>query len=62
MRKDMMLVLGESQKLDVPMPVSASAYAALTAAQQQGLGEKDVAAILAFQEKMAGLEGYEWPG
>src|SRR3954468_18096504 len=61
MRKDMMLVLGESQKLEVPMPVSESAYAALTAAQQQGLGEKDVAAILAFQERMAGLEGYEWP-
>jgi len=61
MRKDMMLVLGESQKLDVPMPVSESAYAALTAAQQQGLGDKDVAAILAFQERMAGLEGYEWP-
>jgi 3-hydroxyisobutyrate dehydrogenase len=62
MRKDMMLVLSESQKLEVPMPVSESAYAALTAAKQQGLGEKDVAAILAFQERMAGLEGYEWPG
>jgi 3-hydroxyisobutyrate dehydrogenase len=62
MRKDMMLVLGESQKLGVPMPVSESAYAMLTAAQQQGLGDLDVAAILAFQERMAGLEGYEWPG
>jgi 3-hydroxyisobutyrate dehydrogenase len=62
MRKDMMLVLGESHKLGVPMPVSESAYSMLTAAQQQGLGEKDVAAILAFQERLAGLEGYEWPG
>jgi 3-hydroxyisobutyrate dehydrogenase len=61
MRKDMTLVLGESQKLGVPMPVSESAYAMLTAAQQQGLGDLDVAAILAFQERMAGLEGYPWP-
>ena len=62
MQKDMMLVLSESQKLDVPMPVSESAYAALTAANQQGLGEMDVGAFLAFQVRMAGLEGYEWPG
>lgn len=62
MRKDMTLVLSESQKLGVPMPVSESAYAMLTAAQQQGLGDLDVAAILAFQERMTGLEGYPWPG
>jgi 3-hydroxyisobutyrate dehydrogenase len=62
MRKDMMLVLGESQKLGVPMPVSESAYAMLTAAQQQGLGDLDVAAILAFQERMTGMEDYPWPG
>jgi 3-hydroxyisobutyrate dehydrogenase len=61
MRKDMMLVLGESQKLGVPMPVSESAYAMLTAAQQQGLGDLDVAAILAFQERMTGMD-YPWPG
>ena len=34
----------------------------LTAAEQQGLGDLDVAAILAFQERMTGLEGYPWPG
>ncbi len=62
MRKDMMLVLGESHKLGVPMPVSESAYAMLTAAQQQGLGDLDVAAMLAFQERMSGMEGYDWPG
>jgi 3-hydroxyisobutyrate dehydrogenase len=58
----MTLVLGESQKLGVPMPVTESAYAMLTAAQQQGLGELDVAAVLAFQERMSGMEGYPWPG
>jgi len=62
MRKDMTLVLSESQKLSVPMPVSESAYAMLTAAQQQGLGDLDVAAILAFQERLAGMEDYPWPG
>jgi 3-hydroxyisobutyrate dehydrogenase len=61
MRKDMTLVLSESQKLGVPMPVSESAYAMLTAAQQQGLGDFDVAAILAFQERMTGMD-YPWPG
>ena len=62
MRKDMTLVLSESQKLSVPMPVSETAYAMLTAAEQQGLGDLDVASILAFQERMTGLKGYPWPG
>jgi 3-hydroxyisobutyrate dehydrogenase len=62
MRKDMMLVLDECQKLDVPMPVSEAAYAMLTAAKQQGLGDLDVAAMLAFQERMAGMDDYPWPG
>jgi 3-hydroxyisobutyrate dehydrogenase len=62
MRKDMMLLLAESQKLEVPMPVSEASYAALTAAKQMGLGEKDVAAMVAFQERVSGLPGYEWPG
>lgn len=61
MRKDMMLVLAESQALGVPMPVSESAYAMLTAATQQGLGDFDVAAILAFQERLSGMEDYPWP-
>ncbi len=61
MRKDMMLVLAESQGLDVPMPVAESAYSMLTAAQQQGLGDLDIAAILAFMERMAGMEDYPWP-
>jgi hypothetical protein len=61
MRKDMMLVLSESQELGVPMPVSESAYAMLTAATQQGLGDFDVAAILAFQERMTGMDEYPWP-
>jgi 3-hydroxyisobutyrate dehydrogenase len=61
MRKDMMLVLSESQDLGVPMPVTESAYAMLTAANQQGLGDFDVAAILAFQERLSGMEDYPWP-
>ncbi len=40
------------------MPVTESASAMLTAAQQQGLGDLDVAAMLAFQERLSGLEGY----
>ena len=43
------------------MPVSETAYAMLTAAKAQGLGDLDVAAILAFQERMAGMEEYPWP-
>jgi 3-hydroxyisobutyrate dehydrogenase len=62
MRKDMMLVLDECKEMSVPLPVSETAYSMLTAAKQQGLGDLDVAAILAFQERMAGLEGYPWPG
>jgi 3-hydroxyisobutyrate dehydrogenase len=61
MRKDMMLVLSESQELGVPMPVSESAYSMLTAATQQGLGDFDVAAILAFQERLSGMDDYPWP-
>jgi len=61
MRKDMMLVLNECQNLGVPMPVSESAYAMLTAAQQRGLGDLDVAAILAFMEQISGLDRYPWP-
>jgi 3-hydroxyisobutyrate dehydrogenase len=62
MRKDMMLLLERSQQLGIPMPVSESAYTTLTAATAQGLGELDVAAIVAFQERMAGMDLYPWPG
>jgi 3-hydroxyisobutyrate dehydrogenase len=62
MRKDMMLVLDECKELGVPLPVSEMAYSMLTAAKQQGLGDLDVAAILAFQERMSGMEDYPWPG
>jgi len=62
MRKDMTLVLGEAQKVGVPMPVTESAHAMLTAAQQQGLGDLDVAAMLAFQERMSGVTDFQWPG
>ena len=61
MRKDMMLVLDECKELGVPLPVSESAYSMLTAAKQQGLGDLDVAAILAFQERMSGMDDYPWP-
>jgi 3-hydroxyisobutyrate dehydrogenase len=62
MRKDMMLVLERSQELSVPMPVTESAYAMLTAAKAMGLGELDVAAIVALQERMSGMTEYPWPG
>ena len=62
MRKDMMLMLAESHKHGVPMPVSEASYAALTAAKQMGLGDKDVAAMVAYQERISGLSGYDWPG
>jgi 3-hydroxyisobutyrate dehydrogenase len=62
MRKDMMLVLEQSQELSVPMPVTESAYAMLTAAKAQGLGDLDVAAIVALQEQMSGMTEYPWPG
>jgi 3-hydroxyisobutyrate dehydrogenase len=62
MRKDMMLTLEECHKFGVPMPVTEASYAALTAARQMGLGDKDVAAMVAYQERVSGLPGYEWPG
>jgi 3-hydroxyisobutyrate dehydrogenase len=62
MRKDMTLVLSEAVKYGVPMPVTESAHAMLTGAQSQGLGDIDVAAILAFQERMTGMTDYPWPG
>jgi 3-hydroxyisobutyrate dehydrogenase len=61
MRKDMMLVLEQCQQLGVPMPVSESAYSMLTAAAAQGLGDLDVAAVIAFQERLAGMDDYPWP-
>ena len=61
MRKDMMLMLEESQRIGVPLPVSESAYSMLTAAERQGLGDLDVAAIVAFQERLAGMDDYPWP-
>ncbi len=62
MRKDMTLVISEAQKLGVPLPIAETAHAMLTAAQQQGLSDLDVAAILAFQERMSGMDDYPWPG
>ena len=61
MRKDMMYLLSESQALGVPMPVSQSSYAMLEAAKQSGLGDLDVAAMVAFMERMAGMDDYPWP-
>jgi 3-hydroxyisobutyrate dehydrogenase len=61
MRKDMMLLLADAQELGVPMPVAEAAYTMLTAAKQQGLGDLDVSAIVAFQERLAGMDEYPWP-
>jgi 3-hydroxyisobutyrate dehydrogenase len=62
MRKDLGLVLAETQRLGVPMPTTATSYDWLTAAQNRGLGEHDVAALLAFMETVSGLDDYPWPG
>lgn len=62
MRKDLALVLAETQRLGVPMPTTATSYDWLTAAQNRGLGEHDVAALLAYMETVSGLDGYPWPG
>jgi len=56
-----MLMLEESHRIGVPLPVSESAYSMLTAAEQQGLGDLDVAAIVAFQERLSGMDDYPWP-
>jgi len=61
MQKDVMLVLDEAHKHDVPMPVSESAYASLTSAKRQGLGDLDVSAIVAFQERFSGMTDQPWP-
>jgi 3-hydroxyisobutyrate dehydrogenase len=61
MDKDMRLVLDEARERDVPMPVAEAAHAALESANEQGLGDFDVSAILAYQERLAGVEGYPWP-
>jgi 3-hydroxyisobutyrate dehydrogenase len=61
MRKDLGLVLAETQRLGVPMPATAASHDWLTNAKNQGLGEHDCASILAILEQAAGL-GYPWPG
>jgi len=62
MRKDLGLVLAETQRLGVPMPATATSYDWLTSAMNAGLGEHDVAALLAFAETVSGLPDYPWPG
>ncbi|HEV7886642.1 MAG TPA: NAD(P)-dependent oxidoreductase [Acidimicrobiales bacterium] len=61
MRKDMKLVSSEAARMGVPMPVTESAHQMLTAAMQQGLGDLDVGAVIAFQERLSGMTGYDWP-
>jgi 3-hydroxyisobutyrate dehydrogenase len=61
MRKDLGLVLAETQRLGVPMPATAASHDWLTNAKNQGLAEHDCAAIIAIMEQAAGLE-YPWPG
>jgi len=62
MRKDLGLVLTETQRLGVPMPTTAASHDWLTAAQNRGLGEYDVASLLAYMEIVSGLDQYLWPG
>lgn len=61
MRKDLGLVLAETQRLGVPMPATAASHDWLTNAKNQGLGEHDCAALIALMEQASGLD-YPWPG
>lgn len=61
MRKDLGLVLAETQRLGVPMPATAASHDWLTNAKNQGLGEHDCASIITILEQASGLE-YPWPG
>lgn len=61
MRKDMKLVSSEAARMGIPMPVTEAAHQMLTAAMAQGLGDLDVGAVIAFQERLAGMDGYAWP-
>jgi 3-hydroxyisobutyrate dehydrogenase len=61
MRKDLGLVLTETAKLGVPMPVTSASHDWLTNAKNQGLGEHDCASIIAILEQASGLD-YPWPG
>lgn len=61
MRKDLGLVLAETQRLGVPMPATSASHDWLTSAKNQGLGEHDCASIIAILEQASGL-GYPWPG
>lgn len=62
MRKDLGLVLGECQRLGVPVPATSASHDSLTAATNRGLGALDCAAVLAFMETVSGLTEYAWPG
>jgi 3-hydroxyisobutyrate dehydrogenase len=62
MRKDLGLVLTETQRLGVPMPTTSASHDWLTSACNRGLGEHDVASLLAHMETVSGLEEYPWPG
>lgn len=63
MRKDLSLVLAETQRLGVPMPTTAVSHDLLTGALNQGLGEHDCAAILAYMETLSSLaDNYPRPG
>ncbi len=62
MRKDLGLVLDETQRLGVPMPTTTASHDWLTAALNKGLGDHDCASILAMMESVSGLDSYPWPG
>lgn len=55
MRKDMALAVSLAQQFDVPVPVAAGALAQYTAAQAQGLGDEDFAAVVKVARRAAGI-------
>ena len=55
MRKDLALARAEAQELGVPLAAAEGTYSVLTAAVQQGMGDLDCAAVLAYMERISGV-------
>ena len=61
MRKDMMLMLAESQRLGVPLPVSETAYAMLTAASSRASATSTWRRSWPSRSASPGMDDYPWP-
>jgi 3-hydroxyisobutyrate dehydrogenase len=57
MRKDMTLAAAEAARLDVPRATIEAARDAFSAAERDGLGDLDCAAVLSYFERLAAADG-----